>query len=128
MTFFDKHANNLNLQESALLAGLTQAPSEYNPFRNRAAAIERRNEVLDSMVADGHLGAADADQLKTTPVPTAIHPPALGDEPVAKHARMRAGLQIRSAGHLRRSRSCRERQQHRRPCDRGTADAVAAAC
>ena len=33
-TFFDKHARDLTLAEAALLAGLPQAPSQYNPFRN----------------------------------------------------------------------------------------------
>src|SRR5215213_6473710 len=55
VTFFDKHAKNLDLDESALLAGLTQAPSEYNPFRNPQAAIERRNEVLKKMLDNGYI-------------------------------------------------------------------------
>ena len=46
VTFFNKHAKKLKLYESALLAGLPQAPSEYNPFRNPQAALDRRNEVL----------------------------------------------------------------------------------
>jgi penicillin-binding protein 1A len=49
VTFFDKNVDDLNLAESALLAGLPQAPSEYNPFRNRQAARARRNEVLRAM-------------------------------------------------------------------------------
>jgi penicillin-binding protein 1A len=44
--FFDKPASRLNLQQSALLAGLPQAPSQYNPFRDGAEAKRRRNEVL----------------------------------------------------------------------------------
>jgi penicillin-binding protein 1A len=55
VTFFDKHAKQLDLDESALLAGLTQAPSEYNPFRNPRAAIDRRNEVLKSMYKNGYI-------------------------------------------------------------------------
>src|SRR4051812_33150284 len=55
VTFFDKHAKDLTLEESALLAGLTQAPSEYNPFRNPQAAIERRNEVLKKMLDNGYI-------------------------------------------------------------------------
>ena len=39
VTFFDKHARDLDLAESALIAGLPQAPSQYNPFRNPQAAI-----------------------------------------------------------------------------------------
>ena len=38
VTFFDKHVKGLRLYQSALLAGLPQAPSEYNPFRNPEAA------------------------------------------------------------------------------------------
>ena len=59
VTFFDKHAKKLDLAESALLAGLTQAPSQYNPFRNPQAAIERRNEVLKKMVENGYIDPAE---------------------------------------------------------------------
>ena len=45
--FFDKPASQLNLEQSALLAGLPQAPSQYNPFLDASAARQRRNEVLD---------------------------------------------------------------------------------
>ena len=45
-TFFDKTAKRLTLPESALLAGLPQAPSAYNPFIHPAAAQKRRGEVL----------------------------------------------------------------------------------
>jgi penicillin-binding protein 1A len=59
VTFFDKHAKNLDLAESALLAGLTQAPSQYNPFRNAQAAIERRNEVLEKMLDNDYITEAE---------------------------------------------------------------------
>jgi penicillin-binding protein 1A len=55
VTFFDKHASRLKLHESALLAGLPQAPSQYNPFRNPAAALERRNDVLEQMLDNGYI-------------------------------------------------------------------------
>jgi penicillin-binding protein 1A len=55
VTFFDKHASKLKLHEAALLAGLPQAPSQYNPFRNPQAAIERRNEVLEQMLENGYI-------------------------------------------------------------------------
>ena len=45
-TFFDKTAKQLTLPQSALLAGLPQAPSAYNPFVHPAAATKRRAEVL----------------------------------------------------------------------------------
>jgi penicillin-binding protein 1A len=61
-TFFAKHAKNLTLAEAALLAGLPQAPSEYNAFRNPAAAVQRRNDVLKAMVKHGFVSRARADQ------------------------------------------------------------------
>ena len=48
-TFFDKTAKQLTLPESALLAGLPQAPSAYNPFIHPAAAQKRRGEVLSAL-------------------------------------------------------------------------------
>ena len=45
-TYFSKHAKDLTLLQSALLAGLPQAPSVYDPFHNPKAALERRDEVL----------------------------------------------------------------------------------
>ena len=60
VTFFNKHAKNLRLYQSALLAGLPQAPSEYNPFRNPGAALERRNEVLRKMADNGYITQAEA--------------------------------------------------------------------
>ena len=62
VTFFAKHARKLKLHEAALLAGLPQAPSQYNPFRNPTAAIERRNDVLDKMVENGFITRAQADE------------------------------------------------------------------
>ncbi len=48
-TFFDRTARQLTLPQSALLAGLPQAPSDYNPFIHPAAATKRRAEVLNAM-------------------------------------------------------------------------------
>jgi penicillin-binding protein 1A len=54
-TYFSKPAKDLNLTEAALIAGLPQAPSEYNPFLDPAAATERRNEVLGTMEEQGYI-------------------------------------------------------------------------
>jgi penicillin-binding protein 1A len=51
-TYFSKPARELNLRQAALLAGLPQAPSIYDPFHNAPAALQRRNEVLATMLAD----------------------------------------------------------------------------
>jgi penicillin-binding protein 1A len=60
VTFFNKHASRLRLYQAALLAGLPQAPSEYNPFRNPEAALARRNEVLRKMEENGYITQAEA--------------------------------------------------------------------
>ncbi len=52
-TYFGKPAQDLTLQESALLAGLTQAPSAYDPFVEPRKALERRDRVLRAMVDEG---------------------------------------------------------------------------
>ncbi len=53
--YFNKHVSDLNTWEAALLAGLPQAPSEYNPFNSAKAAERRRNEVLGKMYEQGYL-------------------------------------------------------------------------
>ena len=68
VTFFDKHAKDLTLAESALVAGLPQAPSQYNPFRNPEAAIERRNDVLRQMAANRYITQAEAAEAIDTPL------------------------------------------------------------
>ena len=47
--YFDKHLKDCSLSELALIAGLPQAPSVYNPFNNMDLAIKRRNQVLMRM-------------------------------------------------------------------------------
>jgi penicillin-binding protein 1A len=48
-TYFSKPASRLTLVQAALLAGLPQAPTVYDPLRNPRAALARRNEVLHAM-------------------------------------------------------------------------------
>ena len=61
-TFFNKHARDLTLAEAALLAGLPQAPSQYNPWRNPTEALQRRSEVLQKMAENNFITQSDADQ------------------------------------------------------------------
>ncbi len=68
VTFFDKNVDDLTLAESALLAGLPQAPSQYNPFRNRHAARERRNEVLAQMLENGYVTQAEYSEAADRPI------------------------------------------------------------
>jgi penicillin-binding protein 1A len=59
--FFNRSVTRLDLAQAALLAGLPQSPSQYNPFLDRAAALHRRNEVLQSMVQANYITQAQAD-------------------------------------------------------------------
>jgi penicillin-binding protein 1A len=62
--YFDSDVAELNIGQQALIAGLAQAPSRYNPFVDEDAALARRAEVLDNMVENGALARADADRWK----------------------------------------------------------------
>jgi penicillin-binding protein 1A len=68
--FFDKPVSQLDLEQSALLAGLPQAPSQYNPLLNRAAATERRNEVLAKMAELHYISRAQAEATERAPLET----------------------------------------------------------
>jgi penicillin-binding protein 1A len=70
--FFDKPVSELDLEQSALLAGLPQAPSQYNPFLYPAAARERRNEVLGKMAELRYITAAQARAAEAAPLE--VHP------------------------------------------------------
>jgi penicillin-binding protein 1A len=66
--FFDKPASQLNLQQSALLAGLPQAPSQYNPFRDAHVARQRRNEVLAKMAELHYISPGQATAAESAPL------------------------------------------------------------
>ena len=53
--YFGKDVSDLNLAESALLAGVINAPNAYNPFNNLELATQRRNEVLYLMKYHGYI-------------------------------------------------------------------------
>jgi penicillin-binding protein 1A len=54
-TYFSKRARHLTLPQAALLAGLPQAPSVFDPFQRPQEALERRDEVLRAMLANGYI-------------------------------------------------------------------------
>jgi penicillin-binding protein 1A len=58
-TYFSKSAKDLGLEEAALIAGLPQAPSEYNPFLDPTAATARRNDVLEQMYEQGYISGTE---------------------------------------------------------------------
>ena len=60
-TYFSKPARELNLPQAALLAGLPQAPSDYDPFRQEQIATGRRNQVLRALLTEGDIDRAQYD-------------------------------------------------------------------
>jgi penicillin-binding protein 1A len=66
--YFGVAPQELDWSRAALLAGLLQAPSLYDPMVNPDLALERRDHVLDRLVATGVLGQEQADAYKQLPV------------------------------------------------------------
>src|ERR1700677_4869803 len=66
--YFGKDVRQLNLSESAMLAGIIQRPNYFNPFRHADRTIERRNLVLDSVVETGAITKEQAEHAKSEPL------------------------------------------------------------
>jgi penicillin-binding protein 1A len=67
-TYFSRHARELTLPQAALLAGLPQAPSVYDPLQAPDAARDRRNAVLDAMLATEAISRKQHDWAVSTPL------------------------------------------------------------
>jgi penicillin-binding protein 1A len=67
-TYFNKRAADLSLVQAALIAGLPQAPSVYDPFQSPAAAASRRNEVLGAMYSAGDISEAQYQDAVSQPL------------------------------------------------------------
>ena len=70
--FFNKKPKDLTLVQAALLAGLPQAPSNYNPLVNPELAKRRRNEVLQNLVEVSSITSAECQALQQKPLD--LHP------------------------------------------------------
>ena len=79
--FFDKDIEQLTLPEAALLAGMIQRPSYYNPFRYPERAKERRNVVLKLMHANGYVDAGQYAASREAPVNLSPRKLDMGDAP-----------------------------------------------
>ena len=66
--YFGKDVQQLDLAQSAMLAGIIQRPSYFNPFHHPDRTIERRNLVLDSMVETGAITKDEAERAKDEPL------------------------------------------------------------
>lgn len=66
--YFGKPLKQINVSQAALLAGMVQSPSYYEPYHHLSAATNRRNTVLDTMVENGVLTKQQARKWKAHPV------------------------------------------------------------
>ncbi len=67
-TYFNKHVWELSLPEAALIAGLTPAPSRYNPFQHPELALKRRAYVLRRMAEEGYISWEEAQEAAKSPL------------------------------------------------------------
>lgn len=71
-TYFGKSASDLSLSEAALIAGLFQAPSAYDPFIYPEKAEARRNQVLSLMLRHGYINKDEMEIAKSIPVTSMV--------------------------------------------------------
>ncbi|MER5638518.1 transglycosylase domain-containing protein [Kitasatospora sp. NPDC002227] len=76
--YFSVDAKDLSLPQAALLAGLVQSPSGYDPIANLKAATDRRNTVLRKMAEYGSITQAEAQKAIATQVTLAVTRPQQG--------------------------------------------------
>lgn len=67
-TYFGKSVRELNLSEAALLVGIFNNPTAYNPFYHPVAATNRRTTVLNLMIRHGYITQEEADIANSIPV------------------------------------------------------------
>jgi hypothetical protein len=70
--FFHKDPDTLSTEEAALIAGLLRAPDSFSPYQHPDKALQRRNKVLETMVAQGKLSAGEAARAEAAPLGVGI--------------------------------------------------------
>ena len=105
LNYFDKPVNQLTIAEAAYLAALPKAPENYNPLRHQERAIERRNWVIDRMVENGYIRAADGEAAKASTLE--------GHRPPARQLSLRLGV-LRRGSAPQPDRALRQRKALRR--------------
>ena len=73
-SYFGKELGDLSVAQAALLAGIPQAPTQYDPYTNPDAAKERRNTVLNEMYEDKNISKEEYEQAKATDVSDGLLP------------------------------------------------------
>ncbi|WP_159547774.1 penicillin-binding protein PBP1A [Streptococcus halichoeri] len=72
--YYGKDLKDLSYAQLALLAGIPQAPTQYDPYNQPESAANRRNVVLQQMFADGDISKAQYDKAINTPVTDGLQP------------------------------------------------------
>ncbi|WP_432092153.1 transglycosylase domain-containing protein [Streptomyces sp. bgisy100] len=76
--YFSTSAKDLKLEEAALLAGIVQSPSRWDPMNNEGEATKRRNSVLQRMADLGDISQSRADAAKRKPIRLDVSTPRNG--------------------------------------------------
>ncbi len=93
--YFDRSLGQLDLAQTALIAGLAQAPGRADPNKDPAAARARRDEVLERMARAGFVTRSEADAAMREPIE--LHPPPLRYGSVAPWLTERARREVEQA-------------------------------
>ncbi|MFF3325772.1 transglycosylase domain-containing protein [Streptomyces sp. NPDC002889] len=76
--YFSKSAKDLKLEEAAMLAGVVQSPSRYDPVNDAEEATKRRNTVLQRMADTRDISQEEADRAKAAPIKLKVSKPKNG--------------------------------------------------
>ncbi|MFI6893017.1 transglycosylase domain-containing protein [Streptomyces sp. NPDC050256] len=76
--YFSKPAKDLKLEEAAMLAGIVQSPSRYDPVNDKEEATKRRNTVIQRMADVKDISQEEADKAKATPIKLKVKRPKNG--------------------------------------------------
>jgi membrane peptidoglycan carboxypeptidase len=71
--YFGKHASELSIVEAATIAGVTNAPSAFDPVTNPVDSEKRRNRVLAKMLEIGSITQQEHDEAVATPLPATLN-------------------------------------------------------
>jgi membrane peptidoglycan carboxypeptidase len=84
-TYFGEHASQLTLPQAAVLAGLIQNPSGYDPILQPAESRQRRAQVLDRMRHYGDITPAQEASAESSPLPNSVVLPPVRSDPVSDY-------------------------------------------
>lgn len=71
--YFGKKPSELDLADSAILAGLVKSPNNYSPFKNAENCQKRKESVLSAMLKNGNITQAEKDEAMQKPLPVSPH-------------------------------------------------------